>query len=99
MSYYDISGYDGALFVHGNRVENKHYIMVEKDGNTEAWEKHPAPESMLRNRVKHIYTIDHTNKIISFGPDFEQVYVWCISGRFPSRPALFKIEPSETKRN
>ena len=98
MSYYDISGYDGALFVHGNRVENKHYIMVEKDGNTEAWEKHPAPDSML-HRVKHIYTIDHTNKIISFGPDFEQVYVWCISGRFPSRPALFKIEPSETKRN
>ena len=96
MSYYDISGYDGALFVHGNRVESKHYIMVEKDGNIEAWEKPcaPAPGTMLRNRLKHIYTIDHSNKIISFGPDFEQVYVWCIGGRFPSRPALFKIDPA-----
>ena len=91
MSYYDISGYDGALFVHGNRVESKHYIMVEKDGKTEAWEKCTAsPATMLRT-VKHIYTIDRATNTISFGPDFEQVYVWCISGRFPSRPALFKI--------
>lgn len=98
MSYYDISGYHGALFVHGNRVENKHYIMVEKDGNTEAWEKLPTSHETMLRRVNHIYTIDHTNKIISFGPGFEQVYVWCIGGRFPSRPALFKIEPIETKR-
>ena len=95
MSYYDISDYDGALFVHGNRVESKHYIMIEKDGKTQAWESRaPAsPATMLRKPLKHIYTIDHSNKSISFGPDFEQVYVWCIGGRFPSRPALFKIDP------
>ena len=95
MSYYDISDYDGALFVHGNRVESKHYIMIEKDGKIEAWEKPCAPASpasILHNRLKHIYTIDHATNTISFGSDFEQVYVWCIGGRFPSRPAFFKIE-------
>jgi len=87
MSYYAIPGEDAALFVHGNRVESKHYIMLEKDGKIEAWERTP-------NCIcTHIYTLDDTNKTITFGPDFEQVYVWCIGGRFPSRPVLFKIEP------
>ncbi len=36
---YAIPGQDAALFVHGNRVESKHYVMVEKDGKTEAWER------------------------------------------------------------
>jgi hypothetical protein len=85
MSYYTISDYNGALFVHGNRVESKHYLMVEKDGMTEAWEK-------SRPVYKHIYTIDPASKTISFGPDFEQVHVWCIDGRFPARPCLFKKE-------
>jgi hypothetical protein len=86
MSYYAISGHHASLFVHGNRVESKHYVMQEVNGNTEAWERSSTC-------IKHIYTLDHTNKIIAFGPDFEQVYVWCIRGRFHSSPILFKIEP------
>lgn len=87
MSYYAIPGQDAALFVHGNRVESKHFVMVEKDGKTEAWERD-------RNCIcTHIYTLNHDTKTVSFGPHFQQVYVWCIGGRFPSRPVLFKIEP------
>jgi hypothetical protein len=89
MPYYAIPGEDAALFVHGNCVESKHYIMVEKNGKTEAWDK--AANCICT----HIYTIDHDTKTITFGPDFEQVYVWCIGGRFPFRPVLFKIEPKE----
>lgn len=92
MTYYAIPGQDAALFVHGNRIEAKHYIMEQVNGKTEAWERD-------RNcLVKHIYTLNHENKTISFGPDFEQVYVWCIGGRFPSRPVLFKIEPFESQK-
>lgn len=92
MSYYAIPGQNAALFVHGNRIEAKHYIMEQVDGNTQAWEKD-------RNCiVKHIYTLHHETKTISFGPHFEQVYIWCIGGRFPSRPVLFKIEPFESQR-
>lgn len=82
MAYYTIPG-DAALFVSGNRIEAKHYIMVEKDGKTEAW------------NCKHIYTLNHDNKTITFGPDFEQVYVWHIGGRVRSRPILYKIEPPQ----
>ena len=92
MPYYDIPGEDAALWVHDNWVESKRYIMVEKDGKTEAWDK------SANCICTHIYTIDHTNKTITFGTDFEQVYVWCISGRFPPRPVLFKIDPLENIR-
>ena len=87
MPYYAIPGENASLFVDGNCVESKYYFMEEIDGVFKAWEKD-------RNcLVKHIYTIDHAKKTISFGPDFEQVYVWCIGNRFPCRPVLFKIEP------
>jgi len=89
MPYYEIPGENAALHVDGNFVESKHYIMEQVDDKVYAWEKD-------RNcLVKHMYTIDHANKTISFGPDFEQVYVWCIGGRFPPRPVLFKIEPNK----
>ena len=83
--YYNIPGENAALSVNGNMVENKHYIMVDKDGKVEAWEKLPSCIAL------HIYTIDHSNHTITFGPDFKQVYVWCIGGRFPCRPVLFKV--------
>ena len=89
MPYYTISGYDAALFVDGNCVESKQYFMEEVNGKTLAWEK--ATNCICT----HIYTIDHANKTISFGSDFQQVYVWCIGGRFPPRPVLFKIEPDK----
>jgi len=85
MPYYDIPGENAALHVDGNCIESKHYFMVDKDDKTEAWEK---DHNCI---VKHIYTLDHKTKTITFGPDFEQVYVWCIGGRFPYRPVLFKI--------
>ena len=83
MAYYTIPG-DAALFVSGNRIEAKHYIMLEKNGKTEAW---------TRNGWSHIYTLNHETKTITFGPDFQQVYVWHIGGRVRSRPILYKIEP------
>lgn len=88
MSYYTIPGEDASLFVHGNRVEAKHYIMQQVNGKTEAWEK---DSNCL---VKHIYTLDHTNNTITFGPDFQQVYLWYFGSRVHSRPILFKIEPT-----